>query len=214
MGVPLMKPRLLTAIGVAAVLLSVPSIALAKGASGAVIDGGAAGGPPGEPITLSGDGEPGSGTDLATLAELSGLFVLMFEDGRGAMDSAPSGPLGIRYRITWTFPDERGAEAQIVQYVYPDAPSGPVTFLASGQPIFGESTRGGWFQAPDALRRHLASLGVVTGSEDSPAPAAAATVAPTLAWAQITSGLFAMAFFVVVAVLAVRRSATRVAAAR
>src|SRR6266704_4237053 len=83
---PKVKPRVLGLVlagGVAALVLLalVPTAALAKGASAATIDGGGPGGPgngPNGPITLRGDGEPGSGTDLGTLADLSGLFPAMF----------------------------------------------------------------------------------------------------------------------------------------
>src|SRR6266508_3346048 len=59
-----MKPRVLAVLALAALLLVVPTVAQAKGATAATIDGGGPGGLPGGPITLRGDGEPGSGTDL------------------------------------------------------------------------------------------------------------------------------------------------------
>src|SRR6266498_4215723 len=77
-----MKTRILVLAALAAALtLSAPTAALAKGASAATIDGSGPGGPgngPNGPIILRGDGEPGSGTDLGTLADLSGVFPAMF----------------------------------------------------------------------------------------------------------------------------------------
>jgi len=59
----------LAMVVLALLLAAVPTAAQAKGASAATISGGGPGGLPGGPIDLKGDGEPGSGTDLANLAE-------------------------------------------------------------------------------------------------------------------------------------------------
>jgi hypothetical protein len=107
--------RRVTAMVVLAILLAaVPTAAQAKGASAATISGGGPGGLPGGPIDLKGDGEPGSGTDLANLAEASGVFALLFEDSSsGALATAPPGARGPRYTITWTFPNGAGNENKV-----------------------------------------------------------------------------------------------------
>ncbi|HEV8372862.1 MAG TPA: hypothetical protein VGR68_06645 [Actinomycetota bacterium] len=187
-----MKPRVLTTLALAAaLLLAIPTAASAKGASAATIDGGGSGGLPGGPITLRGDGEPGSGTDLANLAELAGLFAVVFEGGQGGvLQSAPTDRLGPRYTITWTFPGGDGKDRKVRQDVYPYAATGPVTSMAAGQPVLDATTRtmGGWFQANDSLRLNLVSLGLPdrkplaaasdAGEPAAPAPAPAPATAP------------------------------------
>jgi hypothetical protein len=90
-----LQRRVLAMVVLALVLAAVPTAAQAKGASAATISGGGPGGLPGGPIDLKGDGEPGSGTDLANLAEASGVFALLFEDSSsGALATAPPGARG------------------------------------------------------------------------------------------------------------------------
>ncbi|HET7519431.1 MAG TPA: tripartite tricarboxylate transporter substrate binding protein, partial [Actinomycetes bacterium] len=71
-----MRRRALAMLVLALLLAVVPTAAQAKGASAATISGGGPGGLPGGPIHLTGDGEPGAGTDLANLAEAAGVFAL------------------------------------------------------------------------------------------------------------------------------------------
>jgi hypothetical protein len=198
-----MKPRVLAVLALAALLLVVPTAAQAKGATAATIDGGGPGGLPGGPITLRGDGEPGSGTDLGNLTDASGLFTLMFDSRRtatrpcaqcpGGLKAAPTHRLGPRYTITWTFDrNDRG----IRQHVYPYAATGPVTFMPAGQPIFEETTRGGWYQATDSLRQQLISLGLpdrkALGSAANPTPTPpspqpAPPASPPAAWPRVAA---------------------------
>jgi hypothetical protein len=198
-----MKIRILALAALAAALtLLVPTAALAKGASAATIDGSGPGGPgngPNGPIILRGDGEPGSGTELGTLADLSGLFPAMFGQSPDPMlDAAPTKRLGPRYTITWTIPDGSGTAKKVRQDVYPYAAGGPVTYTKPGQPVFDQTARGGWYKASDSLRQHLISLGLpnkaqgtaasaksespaASGSSPSPAPARpAAAVTPAI----------------------------------
>ena len=67
-----LQRRVLAMVVLAILLAAVPTAAQAKGASAATISGGGPGGLPGGPIDLNGDGEPGSGTDLANLADSAG----------------------------------------------------------------------------------------------------------------------------------------------
>jgi len=206
-------PVLVGVVAAFALLALAPTAALAKGASAATIDGGGPGGPgngPNGPIVLRGDGEPGSGTDLGTLADLSGLFPAMFGQSPDPMLDAsptPAGRLGPRYTITWTIPDGGGTAKKVRQDVYPYAAGAPVTYTKPGQPVFDQATRGGWYKAQDSLREKLIELGLpdkaplvlpaVSGSDSaaaaratsgaSPAPVRSAAGAPAL-WPRILAG--------------------------
>jgi hypothetical protein len=179
---------------VVVLLLAAATAAQAKGASAASISGGGPGGLPGGPITLGGDGEPGSNTPLANLAERTGVFALLFEDGPGGeLTSAPADRLGPRYTITWTFPNGDGAEDMVRQSVWPYAAGGPVTHMAPGQPVLGTTTKGGWYRADDGLRQTLVALGLpnrqaLAGSAPAapapPTPAPAESPAPAL-WPRV-----------------------------
>jgi hypothetical protein len=212
-----MKPRILrilvlaalASVLAAALTLSAATAALAKGASAATIDGSGPGGPgngPNGPITLRGDGEPGSGSALGTLADLAGLFPAMVGQSPDPMldvQPTPTKWLGPRYTITWTIPDGSGTATVIRQQVYPYAAGGPVTYTKPGQPVFDQTTRGGWYRASDGLRRQLISLGlpnkppikapvrVPAAPSKAPvaAPAAAATPASSSSsWPQLLAG--------------------------
>ena len=173
--------RVLAMLVLALLLAAVPTAAQAKGASAATISGGGSGGLPGGPIDLAGDGEPGSGTDLANLAEAAGVFALLWEDGQsGAVDAAPAatGERGPRYTITWTFPNGAGGEDKVRQSVWPYAAGGPITYMRPGQPVLDSTTKGGWYRSADNLRQTLITLGLPDRPPlAAPAPAASATPA-------------------------------------
>jgi hypothetical protein len=228
-----MKLRMLVTLALAALLLAIPTAASAKGASAATIDGGGSGGLPGGPITLRGDGEPGSGSGLANLAELTGLFAVVFEGGQGGvLQAAPTDRLGPRYTITWTFPGGDGKDRKVRQDVYPYAATGPVTWMAAGQPVIDATTHttGGWFQANDSLRLYLVSLGLpdrtpLAAASDagkapapapaSPAPAASpATGTSPAAWPKVLALVAGLLLAAGVATLGLRRRPHGTAAAR
>jgi hypothetical protein len=215
-----MRRRVLALLVLALLLAAVPTAAQAKGASAATISGGGPGGLPGGPIDLKGDGEPGAGTDLSELAEAAGVFALLFEDGPVAdLDSAPPGERGPRYTITWTFPNGDGGADKVRQSVWPYAAGGAITFMASGQPVLGATTDGGWYRAADRLRQQLVSLGLpdrqplATPAPASPAPAASTTPArdpaPAL-WPKVVLGIALLT----AAVLALRGSGLKLHRAR
>ena len=197
-----MQRRVLAMLVLAFLLAAVPTAAQAKGASAASISGGGPGGLPGGPIDVKGDGEPGSGTDLANLADATGMWALLFEDGQpGNLDSAPvpAATRGPSYTITWTFPDGAGTADKVRQAVWPYAAGGPVTYLAAGQKVLGTRTEGGWFRAADDLRRSLITLGLpdrpaLTAKAPAPAPApatpapAAAPAASPAIWPWVAAG--------------------------
>ena len=189
-----MKARALCVAALAlALLLAVPAAALAKGASAATIDGPGIGG--GGPITLRGQGEPGSGTKLAELSDQAGLFAAMFADeGRGEiLMERPSGDLGPRYTITYDIPADQRT-MRVVQDLYPYAAGGPVTFARPGQRLWSNQTiTGGWFRGPATLLPMLISLGLPSkaprgASPSAPPPAPAPAAAPAAPAATTSAG--------------------------
>jgi hypothetical protein len=213
----------LAVLAVSLLLAVVPTAAQAKGASAATISGGGPGGLPGGPITMKGDGEPGSGSDLSSLAEDAGMWALLFEDGApGAVDAAPTpaAQRGPRYTVTWTFPNGAGTEDQVRQLVWPYAAGGPVTYLAPGQKVLDARTEGGWYKASDALRTSMIGLGLpdrpalnVPAASASPAAgpgaaqAAPADPAPAL-WPKVAAGVGLLLVAAGGVVLVLRRRAT------
>jgi hypothetical protein len=225
-----MKPRVLAVAVLTALLLAIPTAAQAKGATAATISGGGPGGLPGGPITLKGDGEPGSSTDLGMLAQGSGLYTVVFGDDPSAvLRAAPTDRLGSRYTITWTFPDPNGGkDRKVIQHVYPYAAGGPVTFTPAGQPVLDMTTQGGWYQGFDGFRTQLIELGLPnrqpltpatkapSSAPASPQPAPAATPSsPAPAWPRLAA---VAAAFLAVAGLATytfrRRTAREATATR
>jgi hypothetical protein len=201
-----MRRRVLALLVLSLLLAAVPTAAQAKGASEAAISGG---GLPGGPITIKGDGEPGSGGDLSNLAEQAGVWAVLFEDGPGGeLASAPAAAdRGPRYTITWTFPNGAGTEDKVRQSVWPYAAGGPLTFMASGQPVLDATTKGGWFRSSDTLRLTLVGLGLpsrqpltatspaVPAPGNAPSPAAASAQSATATdpgpgvWPRLAAGL-------------------------
>jgi hypothetical protein len=224
-----MKPRVLAVAVLAAMLLLVPTAAQAKGATAATIDGGGPGGLPGGPITLKGDGEPGSGTDLGMLAEGSGMNAVAFDQGSSAVTkAAPTDRLGPRYTITWTFPDPGGGkDRQVRQHVYPYAAGGPVTFTPAGQQVLDITITGGWYQGYDGFRAQLIELGLPnrapltpatpkatpTPSPASPQPAPATSASPPPAWPRLAAVATIFLVLAAGAALALRRYKAREATA-
>jgi hypothetical protein len=216
----------LAVLAVSLLLAVVPTAAQAKGASAASISGGGPGGLPGGPISIKGDGEPGSGSDLSTLADEAGMWAVLFEGGNpGALATAPTpaAQRGPRYTITWTFPNGAGTEDLVRQFVWPYAAGGPVTYLAPGQRVLDTRTTGGWYHASDGLRRSLVDLGLpnrpaltapappASASPDAaspaatqPAPAASADPSPAL-WPKIAAGVGLLLVAGVGVVLVLRR---------
>jgi hypothetical protein len=151
--------RILVLVTLAVVaLLVLPATAQAKGASKATLGGG---GLPG-PVTIGGDGEAGSGDLLARLAEQTGAYTAMYEDGGQQLDAAkPKGDLGPRYVVTYTIPSPAGGEDAVRQELYPFAVAGPVSFTTAGQRFMDNmQTKGGWFHSPETLTETLAAMGV------------------------------------------------------
>src|SRR5215475_13599753 len=145
--------------------------ALAKGATKAMITG------PGlaRPIIVADAGEPGQSGKLATLAEQSGLFTVLFGASTiGPETVVPSPPphaaLGPRYALVYTVP---GVEPQpgerygrLRQDLYPHAIGGPLTYTPPGQHGFTQQLPvTGWLRADPALVRTLTHLGLPAASK-------------------------------------------------
>ncbi len=169
-------------------VLAMPSQALGKGPSAATMEGPGGGGG----ITFSGD--EGSGP-LGSLTQQSGWFAAVFEQEPNPMLAArPKGDLGPKYTVTYTVPGLNNDTLTITQDVYPYASSGPVTYLAPGQPIFDMQTRGGWFQAGPDLKETLVAAGLPEtapggSSDDTPFPT---TTVSLLAFALLLAGATAL----------------------
>ena len=216
-----MKPRALAIAVLAVLLLVVPTAAQAKGATAATIDGGGPGGLPGGPITLRGEGEPGSSTDLGMLAQGTGLYAVLDSHAGALVQAAPTDRLGPRYTITWTFPDPNGGkDRQVRQDVYPYAAGGPVTFTPAGQPVLDITTSGAWYQGFDGFRAQLIELGLpnrppLTPSTKttpapspapaSPEPAPATPASPPPAWPRLAAVVAGFLVLAAGAALALRR---------
>ena len=216
-----MRRRVLAMLVLSLLLAAVPTAAQAKGASEATISGGGQCGLPGGPITMKGDGEPGSGSDLSNLADQAGVWAVLFDDGPGGeLASAPAATdRGPRYTITWTFPNGAGTEDKVRQSVWPYAAGGPLTFMASGQPVLEATTRGGWFRSTDTLRLTLIGLGLpsrqplTATSPTVPAPTPAPAQPTTAAdpgpgvWPRVAAGLALLLVVAAAGALVLRRRA-------
>ncbi len=216
-----MKPRVLAMLALAVLLVAVPTAAQAKGATAATINGGGPGGLPGGPISLRGDGEPGTSTDLGMLAQGTGLYMVVFGGDPGAVvKAAPTDRLGPRYTTTWTFPDPAGGkDRKVRQHLWPYAAGGPVTFTPAGQPVLDTTTTGGWYQGFDGLRTQLIELGLpnrqplaptatATPAPTGPAPASpqpAQATAPPAAWPRVAAIVAGLLVLVAAAVVPLRR---------
>jgi hypothetical protein len=189
--------RLILLLAVA--VLALPSQALGKGPSAATMEGPGGGGG----ITFSGD--EGSGP-LGNLTQQSGWFAAVFEQEPNPMlATRPKGDLGPKYTVTYTVPGPDNDTFTITQDVYPYASSGPVTYLAPGQPIFDMHTRGGWFQAGPDLKETLVAAGL---PETAPGGSSDDTSFPTT-----TVSLLAFALLLVGATALLLRRRARPAAA-
>lgn len=189
--------RLILLLAVA--MLAVPAPAVGKGPSAATMEGPGGGGG----ITFSGD--EGSGP-LGNLTQQSGWFAAVFEQEPNPMLAGrPKGELGPRYTVMYTVPGPDNDTFTITQDVYPYASSGPVTYLAPGQPIFDMQTRGGWFQAGPDLKETLVAAGL---PETAPGSSSDDTSFPTT-----TVGLLAFALLLAGATALLLRRRARPAAA-
>jgi len=193
----------------AAMTLATP--AFAKGPSQASITGPGLG----RPIVVSGNGEPGEQGRLASLAEQTGLFTVMFGAGASISGPAPArlhspppkATLGPRYTLVYTVPGVTPRPGQqfgrVRQDLYPGAAGGPVIYTPPGQQGFGGPlTVTGWLRGRPQLTRTLAQLGVPpTAGTQAGAPARRATAVHPAA-ARTPGWIIAPAAVIVAAALA------------
>lgn len=168
-------------IGVAVgVLMAVAPGAHAKGAKEIAITG------PGLPrVVLHGESHTGS------FGQLSGFWYQAFQsysDPTTGDTTATS--LGPRYTARYLMAAPGVRTTTVVQYLYPYALPQPQTYVAAGQPVLGQQTKGGWYRANDQLvtflrshglprRRPSAEVGDMQATaRPSPRVAAATTVPP------------------------------------
>ncbi len=148
--------RMLVVAGVALVIASTMTSAWGKGPVKATLKG------PGleAPIKFGGGERPGS--DVMLLAESSGLFPALFYESPSPMeDHRPVERLGSRYSVNYAIPVPAGGSGTVIQYVYPYAAEGPVTYTPAGQPFLeGDLTHGGWYEATSLLTSTLVSAGL------------------------------------------------------
>jgi hypothetical protein len=194
--------RRLALLAAALVALSAVDTALAKGPATATIDGPGTGGG----ITL-GNGADGRAVGSTDFADQAGFFPAVFRATPDPMlESSPSSDLGPRFTVTYVVPGPDGGADRLVQDLYPYASGGPVTFMQRGQRVFaGRRTRGGWYDAPPALKDTLVRIGL---------PATAPSVMSGESGRELTdfwpalAGGFALGLFALTALVLRRRPRT------
>ncbi len=176
-------------------------IAAPAGAKGPV-EGTIAGPGLSQPVSLTGNPESDTSSLFGQLVEQGGWFAEAFQQVPDSTSRVrPHGELGSRYLAVYRVPTSDTESVTIRQELYPFAAAGPVTHMAAGQPLFGNSTYGGWYRAPVELRRTLVSLGLPS----SPPSPGSSGLGPA-AWAGISAGIAAvLALAVAAAVLRRRR---------
>jgi hypothetical protein len=144
----------LTLVAATLAALVLPGLALAKGPSEGSISG------PGFSKTVKVLYDGGGGSAGDNLTQQAGFFPAAFGQSPDPMlHRKPAGTLGPRYAIAWKVPGGGGENFRLRQDLYPYAHGGAVTYTKPGQPIFGATTRGGWYRDP-ALKGTLVSMGL------------------------------------------------------
>lgn len=147
-----------------AAALVLPAAAAGKGASKASLQGPNVKGT----LVISGDGESG-GTPLGDVASHSGYFSGVFgqDPNHPMLASAPKGPLGPAYRVSYVVPGPNESRSLVRQTIYPYAPGGAVSFMRPGQFVwYGQTTMGGWYRGGSALKQDLVALGLPVKAPD------------------------------------------------
>jgi hypothetical protein len=137
--------------------LVLPATAAAKGPSKAAIAGAGL-------TTIRVSGAEGSATPFWRLVEAAGWFEAAWGPSR-LPQAPPQGELGPRYTITWKVPSSN----KLYQDVYPYAKPYPVTYMPSGQKIYGTPVKGGWFAGGAKLKKALVRVGVPAQAPQPPA---------------------------------------------
>lgn len=175
---------------IAVLTLGVVGPAIAKGPTGATIEG------PGlnEPLVVEGYAEPGSKGDLSDLATLTGFWEFMagvdqFPSNGHVIAAPPAGTLGDPTTITWHLGDDR---LPVALHAATDGiHTGRTIVHIAAESVFGGpvATEGIWFVADTTMDEVLAGYGVTMTSEPTVAAAAVLTekpIAPTRSVADAT----------------------------
>jgi hypothetical protein len=148
-----MKKLVLVAFATAALVL--PAVAAAKGPSQAQISG------PGlsSVLTITGNGEGDTATDLGVLVTETGFFAEVFGQYPSQLIRTKPANLGPRYTVVYTVP---GPETStLMQELYPYAAGGPLSYLPPHQRFWGtQETLGGWYRGSGALEQMLVKAGL------------------------------------------------------
>jgi hypothetical protein len=150
--------RAFVVVTVVAAALELPATAIGKGPYYALISGPGVSGS----IRIDGDGEGGTGTPLGALATYAGFATQVFghHPHDPTLTHRPEGTLGAHYRVVYSVPTPSGRRS-IGADLYPFATPNPLTYMKPGQPFFqGMETHGGWYVAPEALKRTLGEAGI------------------------------------------------------
>jgi hypothetical protein len=190
--------RTTIALAALAAALALPAAAAAKGPDQASLSGPGLKGA----IPIKGEGEGGAGTPLGDLVQFGGFFPAVFGQQPDPMLQArPKGDLGPRYTVTYRVPGPGAGPSRIVQYVYPYAKPGPITYMPPRQVFWAtQRTQGGWYDADVLLKRTFVRLGLPA---TPPAPPADGFPWRTVGWS--LAGALALVGLAVAGVLAVRR---------
>jgi hypothetical protein len=132
-----------------------PAVAAAKGPSAAQISG------PGlsSPVTITGNGEGDTTTNLGLLVAQTGLFAEVFGEYPSPLLRSRPTALGPRYTVVYTVPGP--VTSTLTQELYPYAGGGPVSHLPARQRFWGtQETVGGWFRGTDDLKQMLVKAGL------------------------------------------------------
>jgi hypothetical protein len=164
--------------------LALAATAAAKGPSEAKITGKGLG----SVIVFRGDGESNTGSGLGAFAEQAGYWPEVFRQTPDpTLRSRPNGKLGPKLTVTYVVPGNGGR--RLHQDLYPWATPVPLSYMRPGQPIFGETTHGGWYQAPNQLKTLLVKGGLPAAP---PAAGSDGGGLSTAAVAGIASGIAAL----------------------
>jgi hypothetical protein len=150
--------RQLIAAAVVTTALVLAGAAAAKGPESASLSGPGLDGS----LTITGQGEMGTGTPLGAVVDLGGFFAQMYGQAPDPTTRAlPHAAFGPRYRITYVVPGPNRIKSRVVQDVYPYAKPVPLTHMKAGQRFWGtRRTHGGWFTASADLTRVLVKIGL------------------------------------------------------
>jgi hypothetical protein len=174
-----------------AVTVALATPALAKGTTQASITGPGLARPVIVSVAAASEALPGQGDALSSLADQTGLFMVLFGANIGdvAVPDQPSrlrtppaaATLGPKYAVSYTVPGITPAPGQardqIRQYLYPRAAGGPVIYTLPGQQGFGQLVQAtGWLRGTPQLTATLTRLGIPAGASLPSAPSAAASV--------------------------------------